>query len=34
LKEIAEGVTFDEVKQKTLGRLVIEGEIPVIDLNA
>ena len=34
LKEIAPGVTFEEVKQKTLGRLVIEGEIPVIDLNA
>ena len=34
LKEIAEGVTFEEVKQKTLGRLVIEGEIPVIDLTA
>ena len=34
LKEIAEGVTFEEVQQKTLGRLVIEGEIPVIDLTA
>ncbi len=32
LKEIAPGVTIDEVKQKTEGRLVIEGEIPVIRL--
>lgn len=32
LKEIAPGVTIDEVKQKTDGRLVIEGEIPVIRL--
>ncbi|MCL9980258.1 MAG: 3-oxoacid CoA-transferase subunit B [Bacteroidia bacterium] len=32
LKEIAPGVTIDEVKQKTEGRLVIEGEIPVVRL--
>lgn len=32
LREIAPGVTVDEVKQKTEGRLVIEGEIPVIRL--
>lgn len=32
LREIAPGVTIDEVKQKTEGRLVIEGEIPVIRL--
>jgi len=32
LKEIAPGVSVDEVKQKTLGRLVVEGEIPVIQL--
>jgi 3-oxoacid CoA-transferase subunit B len=30
LKEIAPGVTVDEVKAKTLGRLVVEGEIPVV----
>jgi 3-oxoacid CoA-transferase subunit B len=30
LREIAPGVTIDEVKQKTEGRLVVEGEIPVI----
>ena len=32
LKEIAPGVSTEEVKQKTLGRLVVEGEIPVIQL--
>lgn len=32
LKEIAPGVSVEEVKQKTEGRLVIEGEIPVIGL--
>lgn len=32
LKEIAPGVTLDEVKAKTLGRLVVEGEIPEIKL--
>ena len=32
LKEIAPGVTLDEVKAKTEGRLVIEGDIPVINL--
>jgi 3-oxoacid CoA-transferase B subunit len=32
LKEIAPGVTIDEVKAKTEGRLVIEGDIPVINL--
>lgn len=30
LKEIAPGVTVEEVKEKTLGRLVVEGEIPVV----
>lgn len=30
LKEIAHGVTIEEVKAKTEGRLVIEGEIPEI----
>jgi acyl CoA:acetate/3-ketoacid CoA transferase beta subunit len=34
LKEIAPGVTIEEVKSKTLGRLVIEGEIPVINLES
>jgi 3-oxoacid CoA-transferase subunit B len=32
LKEIAPGVTIDEVKAKTLGRLIVEGDIPVISL--
>ncbi len=32
LREIAPGVTIDEVKQKTEGRLVVEGKIPVIEL--
>jgi len=32
LKEIAPGVTIDEVKDKTKGRLVVEGEIPEIQL--
>ncbi len=32
LKEIAPGVTIDEVKAKTKGRLVVEGEIPEIQL--
>ena len=32
LKEIAPGVTIDEVKAKTKGRLVIEGEIPLIEI--
>ncbi|MFM1792887.1 MAG: hypothetical protein RLZZ252_1241 [Bacteroidota bacterium] len=32
LKEIAPGVTVDEVKAKTLGRLVVEGEIPVVEI--
>ena len=30
LREIAPGVTFDEIRSKTAGRLVIEGEIPEI----
>ncbi len=30
LREIAPGVTFNEIRSKTAGRLVIEGEIPVI----
>jgi 3-oxoacid CoA-transferase subunit B len=32
LKEIAPGVTVEEVKQKTKGRLVIEGPIPTIQI--
>jgi len=32
LKEIAPGVSIEDVKAKTEGRLVIEGEIPVISL--
>ena len=32
LREIAEDVTIEEVKAKTLGRLVVEGDIPVIRL--
>lgn len=32
LKEIAPGVSIDEVKAKTEGRLVIEGEIKVIEM--
>jgi 3-oxoacid CoA-transferase subunit B len=32
LKEIAPGVTTEEVRSKTKGRLVIEGEIPEITL--
>ena len=32
LREIAPGVTIEEVKQKTEGRLVVEGEIPEIKL--
>jgi 3-oxoacid CoA-transferase subunit B len=32
LKEIAPGVTIDEVKAKTLGRLVVEGEIPEVQI--
>jgi 3-oxoacid CoA-transferase subunit B len=32
LKEIAPGVTTEEVRNKTEGRLVIEGEIPEITL--
>lgn len=31
LREIAPGVSIDEIRAKTAGRLVIEGEIPVID---
>ncbi|MCB9251787.1 MAG: CoA transferase subunit B [Flavobacteriales bacterium] len=31
LKEIAPGVTVEEIKQKTEGRLVVEGEIPVLE---
>ncbi len=33
LKEIAPDVTIDEIKAKTAGRLVIEGDIPVINLD-
>ncbi len=32
LKEIAPGVSVEEVQAKTLGRLVVEGEIPVVQL--
>jgi 3-oxoacid CoA-transferase subunit B len=32
LREIAEDVSIEEVKAKTLGRLVVEGDIPVIRL--
>ena len=32
LREIAEDVSIEEVKVKTLGRLVVEGDIPVIRL--
>lgn len=32
LKELAPGVTVDMVKEATLGRLVVEGEIPIMDL--
>lgn len=32
LKEIAPGVSIEEVQAKTLGRLVVEGEIPVVQL--
>ncbi|MFN9109440.1 MAG: CoA-transferase, partial [Bacteroidota bacterium] len=31
LREIAPGVTLEEIRAKTAGRLVIEGEIPVIE---
>lgn len=30
LREIAPGVSFDEIRSRTAGRLVIEGDIPVI----
>jgi 3-oxoacid CoA-transferase subunit B len=33
LRERAPGVTLDEIRSKTEGRLVIEGEIPEIQLN-
>jgi 3-oxoacid CoA-transferase subunit B len=32
LKEIAPGVSIEEVQAKTLGRLIVEGDIPVISL--
>nr|MCU0335068.1 3-oxoacid CoA-transferase subunit B [Chitinophagaceae bacterium] len=32
LKELAPGVTVEEVKAKTAGRLVVEGDIPVMTL--
>ncbi len=32
LKEIAPGVSIDEVRAKTEGRLTVEGEIPVIEV--
>jgi len=32
LKEIAPGVTIDEIRSKTEGRLVIEGDIPEIQI--
>lgn len=33
LKEIAPGVTEDEIRSKTQGRLVIEGNIPILNLD-
>ena len=30
LKELAPGVTIEEVKAKTLGRLVVEGDIKTV----
>jgi len=30
LREIAPGVTIDEVKAKTLGRLVVDGDIKTV----
>jgi 3-oxoacid CoA-transferase subunit B len=30
LKELAPGVTVEEVKAKTLGRLVVEGDIKTV----
>ena len=32
LREIAPGVTVEEVKSKTLGRLVVEGTIPTVEV--
>ena len=32
LKELAPGVTVEDVKAKTEGRLVIEGEIPTLEI--
>ena len=32
LRELAPGVTIDEVKEKTLGRLVVEGEIKIVNV--
>ncbi|HSK13722.1 MAG TPA: hypothetical protein VK907_10935, partial [Phnomibacter sp.] len=32
LRELAPGVTMDEVRSKTEGRLVAEGEIPVMEI--
>nr|MCU0396231.1 3-oxoacid CoA-transferase subunit B [Chitinophagaceae bacterium] len=32
LRELAPGVTVEEVKAKTEGRLVVEGDIPVMDI--
>ncbi len=32
LKELAPGVSIDDVKAKTEGRLVVEGDIPVIEI--
>ncbi len=32
LKELAPGVTVDEVKAKTEGRLVVEGNIPTVEI--
>ena len=32
LRELAPGVTVDEVVAKTEGRLVVEGEIPIMDI--
>jgi 3-oxoacid CoA-transferase subunit B len=34
LLERAPGVTIEEIKQKTAGKLIIEGEVPEIECNA
>ena len=34
LLERAPGVSIDEIKQKTAGKLIIEGEVPEIECNS